>query len=89
MLEVLHGRLRKWFSCGCRRQPFPFQRRSPRWVGRGPTNDIGLDHKVVSTANHHKMFDIVAADEDDAALDPLTRQNAFLFDRGAFALSQF
>jgi hypothetical protein len=63
MLEVLHGRLRKWFSCGCRRLPFPFRRRPPRWVGRGPAHDVGLDHEVVSTTNHHKMFDIVTADD--------------------------
>jgi hypothetical protein len=61
MVEVLRGRLRKWFSCRCGRQPFPFRRR------RGSAHDVGLDHKVVSTANHHKVFDIVAADEDDAS----------------------
>ena len=30
-------------------------------------HDVGLDHKVVSTTNHHKMFDIVTADEDDGS----------------------
>ena len=57
MVAVLHERLRKWFSGWCRRQPFPLQ--------RGPAQDVGLDHKVVSTTNYHKMFDIVTADEDD------------------------
>jgi hypothetical protein len=28
---------------------------------------MGADHKVVSTTNQHKMFDIVAAGEDDAS----------------------
>jgi hypothetical protein len=46
---------------------------SPRRVGRGPAHDVGLDHKVASTANYHKMFDIVAADEDDASF-PVDRQ---------------
>jgi hypothetical protein len=73
MVEILRRRLRKWFSCGCRRQPFPFRRRPPHWVGRGPAHDVGLDHKVVSTINHHKVFDIVAADEDDASF-PVDRQ---------------
>jgi hypothetical protein len=38
-----------------------------------PAHDVGLDHKVVSTTNHHKMFDIVTADEDDASF-PVDRQ---------------
>ena len=52
---------------GCRRQPLPFRRRPAVGLGRGPPHDVGLDHNVVSTTNHHKMFDIVAADEDDAS----------------------
>jgi hypothetical protein len=64
MVEVLRERLRKWFLCGCRWQPFPLRRRPTRWVGYRPAHDVGLDHKVVSTTNHHKMFDTVTADED-------------------------
>src|SRR6516225_6890842 len=65
MLEALRGPLRKWLSCGRRRQPLPFGRRPASWLRRGPAHDVGLDQEVVSTTNHHKMFDIVAADEDD------------------------
>jgi hypothetical protein len=34
---------------------------------RGPAHDVGLNHEIVSTTNHHKMFDIVTADEDGAS----------------------
>jgi hypothetical protein len=64
MPEALRGPLRKWLSCGWR-QPLPFGRRPASWLRRGPAHDVGLDQEVVSTTNHHKMFDIVAADEDD------------------------
>jgi hypothetical protein len=30
-------------------------------------HDVGLDHDVVSTTNHDKMFDIVTANEDDSS----------------------
>jgi len=29
--------------------------------------DVGLDHDIVSTANQHKMFGIVTADEHDTS----------------------
>jgi hypothetical protein len=35
-----------------------------RWFGHRSARDVGLDHDVGSTANQHKMFDIVTADED-------------------------
>jgi hypothetical protein len=43
------------------------RRRPTRYLGRGLAHDVGLGHDVVSTTNHHKMFDIVTADEDDAS----------------------
>jgi len=63
--HALRGRLRKWLSCGCRRQPLPFGRRPASRLRRGSAHDVRLDQEVVSTTNHHKMFDVVAADEDD------------------------
>jgi hypothetical protein len=62
--------LRKWLSYGWR-QPLPFGRRPASWLRRGPAHDVGLDQEVVSTTNHYKMFDIVAADEDDFSYAPL------------------
>jgi hypothetical protein len=38
-----------------------------RWFGRGSAHDVGLNHDVGSTPNQHKMFDIVAAGEDDTS----------------------
>ena len=69
MVEALRGWLSNRLSCGHTwgRQPHRFGRRPAHWVGRGPAHDVGLDHEVVSTTNHHKMFDIVTADEDDAS----------------------
>ena len=69
MVEELRGWLSNRLSCGRTRgqQPHRFGRRPAHWVGRAPAHDVGLDHKIVSTTNHHKMFDIVTADEDDAS----------------------
>jgi hypothetical protein len=51
-------------------------------LGTGRCMNVGLDYKVVSTTNHHKMFDIVTADEDDASF-PVDRQTITVTRAGA------
>src|SRR5262249_49562490 len=48
IVEALRGRLRKLFSCGCRRQPLSST--PARWAGRGSAHDVGLDHDVWRSA---------------------------------------
>src|SRR6516164_6599104 len=88
MLEALQGRLRKWFSCGCRQQRLPFGRRPARCIGRGPAHDVRLDHEVVWTTNHHKMFGIVTADEDDASFAVDREGFYYCYPRWCVAIAQ-
>jgi hypothetical protein len=59
--------LRYWASLQIVPRQLRKRRRPTRCLGRGLAHDVGLGHDVVSTTNHHKMFDIVTADEDDAS----------------------
>src|SRR6516162_5780534 len=88
MLEALQGRLRKWLSCGCRQQLLPFGRRPARCIGRGPAHDVRLNHEVVWTTNHHKMFGIVTADEDDASFAVDREGFYYCYPRWCVAIAQ-
>jgi hypothetical protein len=88
MLEALRGRFSKWLSCACRRQQLPFGRRPVPWLRRGPPHDVGLDHEVVSTTNHHKMLDIVSADEDNASFSADREGFDYCYPRWCVATAQ-
>src|SRR6516164_9842663 len=90
MVEALRGWLSNRLSCRHTRgrQPHRFGRGPAHWVGRGPAHDVGLDHEVVSTTNHHKMFDIVTADEDDASFSVDRERFDYCYPRWCIAAAE-